>query len=216
MKTQILLADDHQVVLDGLRALLAGEDDLDVVGEATDGLQVLPKVLQLKPAVVVVDLMMPGLNGLEVVRQVKQRAPETRVIVLSMHANDAYVVEALRNGASGYVLKQAEAHALVDAIRAVRGGGRYLSPPLTDDKLERWQREAQAAPLDLYDTLSTREREVLQLAAEGLTSAAIGERLQIGKRTVETHRANLQRKLGLKSQAELVRLAVKKGLVSVD
>ena len=216
MKTQILLADDHQVVLDGLRALLAGEEDLDVIGEATDGLQVLPKVLQLKPAVLVVDLMMPGLNGLEVVRQVKQRAPETRIIVLSMHANDAYVVEALRNGAAGYVLKQAESHALVDAIRAVRAGGRYLSPPLSEDKLERWQREAQAAPLDLYDTLSTREREVLQLAAEGLTSAAIGERLQIGKRTVETHRANLQRKLGLKSQAELVRLAVKKGLVSVD
>ena len=216
MKTQILLADDHRVVLDGLRALLACEEDLDVVGEATDGLQVLPQVLQLKPAVLVVDLMMPGLNGLEVVRQVRQRAPETRVIVLSMHANDAYVVEALRNGAAGYVLKQAEAHALVDAIRAVRSGGRYLSPPLTEDKLERWQREAQAAPLDLYDTLSTREREVLQLAAEGLTSAAIGERLQIGKRTVETHRANLQRKLGLKSQAELVRLAVKKGLVSVE
>src|ERR1700679_2621547 len=143
MKTQILLADDHQVVLDGLRALLAGEDDLDVVGEATDGLQVLPKVLQLKPAVLVVDLMMPGLNGLEVVRQVKQRAPETRIIVLSMRANDASVVEALRNGAAGYVLKQAEAHALVDAIRAVRSGGRYLSPPLTDEKLERWQREAQ-------------------------------------------------------------------------
>ena len=216
MKTQILLADDHRVVLDGLRALLACEDDLDVVGEATDGLQVLPQVLQLKPAVLVVDLMMPGLNGLEVVRQVKQRAPDTRVIVLSMHANDAYVVEALRNGAAGYVLKQAEARALVDAIRVVRGGGRYLSPPLTEDKLERWQREAQAAPLDLYDTLSTREREVLQLAAEGLTSAAIGARLQIGKRTVETHRANLQRKLGLKSQAELVRLAVKKGLVSVE
>lgn len=216
MRTQILLADDHQVVLDGLKALLAGEDDLDVVGEATDGLQVLPKVLQLKPAVLVVDLMMPGLNGLEVVRQVHQRAPETRVIVLSMHANDAYVVEALRNGAVGYVLKQADARALIDAIRAVRAGSRYLSPPLTDEKLERWQRDAQAAPLDLYDTLSTREREVLQLAAEGLTSAAIGERLQIGKRTVETHRANLQRKLGLKSQAELVRLAVKKGLVSVD
>ncbi len=216
MKTQILLADDHRVVLDGLRALLACEEDLEVVGEATDGLQVLPQVLQLKPAVLVVDLMMPGLNGLEVVRQVRQRAPETRVIVLSMHANDAYVVEALRNGAAGYVLKQAEARALVDAIRAVRSGGRYLSPPLTEDKLERWQREAQAAPLDLYDTLSTREREVLQLAAEGLTSAAIGERLQIGKRTVETHRANLQRKLGLRSQAELVRLAVKKGLVSVE
>jgi two-component system response regulator NreC len=216
MRTQILLADDHQVVLDGLKALLACEADLDVVGQATDGLDVLPKVLQLRPEVLVVDLMMPGLNGLEVTRQVHQRAPETRVIVLSMHANDGYVVEALRNGASGYVLKQADARALVDAIRAVRGGRRFLSPPLSDEKLERWQRDARAAPLDLYDTLSTREREVLQLAAEGLTSAAIGERLQIGKRTVETHRANLQRKLGLKSQAELVRLAVKKGLVGVD
>jgi DNA-binding NarL/FixJ family response regulator len=159
--------------------------------------------------------MMPGLNGLEVARQVHQRAPETKVIVLSMHSNDAYVVEALRNGASGYVLKQAEARALVDAIRAVRGGSRYLSPPLSEEKLERWQRDAKAAPVDPYDTLSTREREVLQLAAEGLTSAEIGERLSIGKRTVETHRANLQRKLGLKTQAELVRLAVKKGIVGV-
>jgi DNA-binding NarL/FixJ family response regulator len=138
------------------------------------------------------------------------------VIVLSMHANDAYVVEALRNGASGYVLKTAESRALVDAIRAVRDGGRYLSPPLSEEKLARWEQDAKAAPFDLYDTLSTREREVLQLAAEGLTSAAIGERLQIGKRTVETHRANLQRKLGLKTQADLVRFAVKKGVVGVD
>jgi DNA-binding NarL/FixJ family response regulator len=160
--------------------------------------------------------MMPGLNGIEVTRQVHERAPETKVIVLSMHANDAYVVEALRNGAAGYVLKQGEARALIDAIRAVRGGARYLSPPLSEEKLERWQREARSSTVDLYDTLSTREREVLQLAAEGLTSAAIGARLRIGKRTVETHRANLQRKLGLKTQAELVRLAVKKGLVSVD
>jgi two-component system, NarL family, response regulator NreC len=216
MRTQILLADDHQVVIDGLKALLAGEPDLQVVGQATDGLQVLPKVLELRPEVLVLDLMMPGLNGLEVARQVRDRAPETKVIVLSMHANDAYVVEALRNGAAGYVLKQAEARALVDAIRAVRGGTRYLSPPLSEEKLQRWERDARAAPLDPYDTLSTREREVLQLAAEGLTSAAIGERLQIGKRTVETHRANLQRKLGVKTQADLVRFAVKKGLVSVD
>ena len=216
MKTQILLADDHQVIIDGLKALLSGEPDMEVIGQATDGLQVLPKVLELKPEVLVLDLMMPGLGGLEVARQMKERAPSTKVIVLSMHANDAYVVEALRNGAAGYVLKQAEARALVDAIRAVRAGGRYLSPPLSEEKLERWERDAKAAPFDPYDTLSTREREVLQLAAEGLTSAAIGERLAIGKRTVETHRANLQRKLGVKTQADLVRFAVKKGIVGVD
>ena len=216
MKTQILLADDHQVIIDGLKALLSGEPDLAVIGQATDGLQVLPRVLELKPDVLVLDLMMPGLGGLEVARQMKERAPSTKVIVLSMHANDAYVVEALRNGASGYVLKQAEARALVDAIRAVSAGGRYLSPPLSEEKLERWEMDAKAAPFDPYDTLSTREREVLQLAAEGLTSAAIGERLAIGKRTVETHRANLQRKLGVKTQADLVRFAVKKGLVGVD
>ena len=216
MKTPILLADDHQVVIDGLKALLSGEPDMQVIGQATDGLQVLPRVLELRPEVLVLDLMMPGLGGLEVARQVRDRAPETKVIVLSMHANDAYVVEALRNGAAGYVLKQADARALVDAIRAVRGGARYLSPPLSEEKLERWQVDAKAAPLDLYDTLSTREREVLQLTAEGLTSAAIGERLTIGKRTVETHRANLQRKLGVKTQADLVRFAVKKGLVGVD
>jgi two-component system, NarL family, response regulator NreC len=216
MRTQILLADDHQVVIDGLKALLLGESDLQVIGQATDGLDVMPKVLALKPEILVLDLMMPGLNGLEVARQVQANAPSTKVIVLSMHANDAYVAEAMRNGAAGYVLKQSEARSLVDAIRAVRGGARYLSPPLSEEKLARWQQDAKAAPVDLYDTLSTREREVLQLAAEGLTSAEIGGRLNIGKRTVETHRANLQRKLGLKSHAELVRLAVKKGLVGVD
>jgi DNA-binding NarL/FixJ family response regulator len=216
MKTRVLLADDHQVIIDGLKALLSSEDDLEVIGQATDGLQVVPRVLELKPDVVVLDLMMPGLGGLEVARQMRDRAPATKVIILSMHSNDAYVVEALRNGAAGYVLKQAEARALIDAIRTVRGGTRYLSPPLSEEKLERWEIDAKAAPFDPYDTLSTREREVLQLAAEGLTSAEIGGRLTIGKRTVETHRANLQRKLGVKTQADLVRFAVKKGLVGVD
>jgi DNA-binding NarL/FixJ family response regulator len=216
MNTSILIADDHQVVIDGLKALLANEPDMVVVGQANDGLQVLPKVLELKPDVLVLDLMMPGLNGLEVARQMRERAPATKVIVLSMHSNDAYVVEALRNGVAGYVLKQADAHALLDAVRAVRAGGCYLSPPLSREKLARWESETKATMFDPYDTLSTREREVLQLAAEGLTSAAIGARLKIGRRTVESHRANVQHKLGIKSHAELVRLAVKRGLVSVD
>jgi two-component system, NarL family, response regulator NreC len=216
MRTQILLADDHQVVLDGLASLLASEHDMHVVGQATDGLEVLPKVKTLRPEVLVVDLMMPGLNGLEVTRQVHAEVPGTKIIVLSMHANDAYVAEALRNGASGYVVKQANARELVLAIRAVMEGLRFLSSPLSEERIARLQMEATESTLDPYDLLSKREREVMQLAAEGLTSAEIGDRLKIGRRTVETHRANLQRKLGVKSHSELVKLAVKKGLVAVD
>jgi DNA-binding NarL/FixJ family response regulator len=211
---EIVLADDHQVVLEGFKVLLGGEPDFRVVGEATDGLGVGPLVEKLRPQVLVVDLMMPGLGGLEVVRQIHQKHAEVRIAVLSMHANEAYVVEALKNGASAYVLKQAPARALVEAIRAIAAGGRYLSPPLNEDKIAEYEQRTRAATVDLYDTLSTREREVLKLAAEGLTNAVIGERLNIGKRTVETHRANLIRKLALKSQADLVRFAIHRGLVS--
>ena len=210
----VLLADDHSVVLSGLKAMLSAEADVRVIGEATDGLEVVPMVEQHKPDVLVLDLMMPGLNGLEVARQLEKRVPSTRVVILSMHANEAYVVEALRAGASGYVLKQSPGNEVGQAIRAVMSGKRYLSPPLSDEVLRRFEERMNAAALDPYDTLSGREREVLQLAAEGLTNADIGKRLDIGKRTVETHRANLIRKLGLKSHAELVRYAVKRGLLS--
>ncbi len=212
----IVLADDHPMVLEGFKALLAAEPDLRVVGEALDGLTVMPIVEKLRPDVLVVDLMMPGLNGFEVVRLARERAPETRTAVLSMHANEAYVYEAMKNGASGYVLKQAEARELVLAIRAIAGGKRYLSAPLSEEKLRDYESRARSVAVDPHETLSGREREVLQLAAEGLTNADIGKRLSIGKRTVETHRANLIRKLGLKSQAELVRYAIKKGLLTVD
>ena len=213
IQTSILLADDHQVVIDGLRSLLANEQDMSVIGQASDGTQVLPTVLALHPDVLVLDLMMPGMNGLEVSRQMREKAPDTKVIILSMHSNDAYVLEALRNGVAGYVLKQADARTLLDAVRAVRTGVRYLSPPLSMEKVERWEVETRTNTLDLFDTLSSREREVFQLAAEGLTSAVIGARLEIGRRTVETHRANILRKLGIKTHGELVRLAIKRGLI---
>lgn len=213
MGIRVLLADDHQVVLDGLRLLLAGERDIDVVGEARDGLQVFPRVDELKPNVLLLDLMMPGMHGLEVVRQANKRAPELRIVVLSMHANDAYVVEALRNGARGYVLKQADSRAVVEAIRVAAGGERYLSPPLSMARVVEFESRQRASRLDPYETLSSREREVLKLAADGLTSREIGRRLDISKRTVDTHRANLSRKLAVESQAELVRFAVKRGLV---
>src|SRR4051812_19538251 len=195
MMPTVMLADDHQVVIEGLKAVLAAEPDLKVIGEVNDGLSVLPLVEKLRPEVLVLDLMMPGLNGLEVTRQLHQKRSQTRIIVLSMHANEAYVLEALRNGASAYVLKQAHGRVLIEAIREVLAGRRYLSPPLSEEQLTRFQEKMSGAQLDPYETLSGREREVLQLAAEGLTNAEIGKRLDIGKRTVETHRANLIRKL---------------------
>jgi DNA-binding NarL/FixJ family response regulator len=210
----VMLADDHQVVLSGLKAMLAGETEFQIIGEASDGLQVVPMVEERKPDVLVLDLMMPGLNGLEVARQLEKKVPSTRVVILSMHANEAYVVEALRAGASGYVLKQSPGNELGQAIRAVMTGRRYLSPPLSDEVLQRFEERMHTTALDPYDTLSGREREVLQLAAEGLTNAEIGKKLDIGKRTVETHRANLIRKLDLKSHADLVKYAIRRGLIT--
>ena len=206
----VMLADDHQVVIDGFKAVLAKEPDFRVVGECNDGLQVLPAVEKLSPDVLLLDVMMPGLNGLEVLRLLKGRV---RTVVLSMHSSIAYVSEALRHGAAGYVLKTSPASELVSAIRSVVAGGRYLSPPLDEAQVAEHDRRSRSATIDPFETLSAREREVFQLAAEGLTNAEIGERLTIGRRTVETHRANLIRKLGLKTQADLVRLAVRRGLL---
>lgn len=216
MQVTIALADDHSVVLSGLKALLASEPDFKLVGEATDGQQVTPMVERARPDVLLLDLMMPGLNGLEVTRLVKKAAPQTRIVILSMHADVAYVVEALRNGAQGYVLKSAQGGELAEAIRAVVAGRRYLSPPLSEESIQSYEARARSAPPDPYETLTSREREVLQLVAEGKSNVEIGATLSIGKRTVETHRASLMRKLGLRSQAELIRFAVKRGIVSVE
>lgn len=216
-KTRILLADDHQIVREGFRALLQGEPDFEIVGETGDGLEAVRLAENLKPHVVVIDLMMPGLNGLEVARQVTQRSPRTRIVVLSMHANEAYVLEALKNGASAYVLKDASAAELVRAVREALAGRRYLSPPLSEPAIDSYIERAKTSDtLDLYDTLTNREREVLQLAAEGHTNNEIATRLFISPRTVETHRANVMRKLGLRSQAEMVRYALQRGILPIE
>jgi len=209
----IVLADDHPVVRQGLRVLLEAEPDFAIVGEVADGLEVAPLVERLKPNVLVLDLMLPGLNGLEVTRQVHQRTPQTRVIILSMYGNEAYVLEALRNGAAGYVLKAASGAELVRGVREVIAGRRYLSPPLSDSAVEAYVERAKTAPLDAYETLTTREREVLHLAAEGRSNTEVAARLGISARTAETHRANLMRKLGLHSQTELVRYALRRGIL---
>ncbi len=215
-KTTILLVDDHHVVRQGLRALLEAEPDLSVVGEAADGLEVANLVERLQPNVLVLDLVMPSLNGLEVTRHVRQHFAETRVVILSMYANEAYVLQALRNGADGYVLKDATATELVHAVREAAAGRRYLSPPLSERAIEAYVEKTQTGTLDLYERLTTREREVLQLAAEGHSNPQVAARLTISPRTAETHRANLMRKLGLETQTDLVRYAVRQGLLPAD
>jgi two-component system, NarL family, response regulator NreC len=210
----ILLADDHKVVCKGLKALLNAEADFEVVGEANDGLEAVQLAGKLRPDILLVDLMMPGLNGLEVTRQVSQHAGSTRVIVLSMHSNEAYVLEALHNGAGGYVLKQSSEEDLIEGIRQVAAGQRYLSPPLTERAINSYFERARATEIpDVYDQLTEREREVLQLAAEGFNNSEIGSKLSISPRTVETHRMNLMEKLSIRTQTELVRYALRRGII---
>ena len=215
-KTRIVLADDHPVVRHGVRSLLQSDADLAVVGEASDGIETVQMVEKLQPDILVVDLMIPGLNGLEITRQAKQRSPGTRIIILSMHANEPYVLEALKNGASGYVLKDSSGTDLIQAIRTVAAGQRYLSPPLSERAVEAYMMKSQETVFDAYEGLTDREREVLQLAAEGLSNPDIAGRLSISPRTVETHRANLMRKLGLKTQTDLIRYALKRGILPME
>lgn len=211
--TTIVLADDHQILREGLRKLLEEHPSFHVIGETGDGLAAIELVEKLKPDVLVVDIVLPGLNGLEVVRTVRQRSEHTRVIMLSMHANEAYVLEALRNGASGYMLKESSGTELIRAVQAVVEGTRYLSPSLAERALDAYIERVGQAISDPYDMLTERERQVLHLAAEGQSNAAIGERLSIGVRTVETHRSNLLRKLSLKNQHDLVRYAMQRGIL---
>ena len=211
---RVLLADDHAVVRLGIRELLESHSGFEVVGEVADAAHVIPQVEALKPDVLVLDLVMPGMNGLEITRRLATARPETRIVVLSMHANEAYVIEALRNGANAYVLKGSEAGDLTEAIRAVIAGERYLSPPLSDSSIEAYLQKVTGGGLDRYDTLSTREREILLLVAEGRSSPEIAAGLFISVRTVESHRANIMRKLNLRTQTDLVRYALRRGILS--
>ena len=216
MTLSIMLADDHPVVRRGMQTLLETEPDFSIIGEAGDGLETVRLVERLQPDVLVLDLMMPGLSGLEALPIIRQRLPRTRVVVLSMHGDNAFVAEALKNGATGYVLKGCEEQNLILAVREAAAGRRFLSPPVTERAIDAYIEQARAAPIDPHETLTAREREVLQLAAEGSTGAEIAARLHISQRTVENHRANVMRKLGLKNQSELVRYALRRGLIPLD
>ena len=212
---KIVIADDHTVVRIGLRTLLEKEADFQVIGEASDGTQTINFVKLLDPDVVILDMIMPGINGIEITRQIKKISPHTQIIILSMHANEAYVLETLKKGASGYVLKDSTGNDLVKAVREVIAGRRYLSPPLSERALERYIQISTNTGLDSYEALTEREREVVCLAAEGFSNAEIAEKLSISQRTAETHRFNLMHKLRLKNNAELIHYAIQQGIITV-
>jgi DNA-binding NarL/FixJ family response regulator len=213
---RILLAEDHHIVRQGVRAILERQSDFVIVGEIAEGTQVFDMVESLGPDVLVADVMMPGLSGLEIARIVGERHPQTKVIILSMYANEAYVLQALRNHAAGYVLKDAGATELVQAIRQVAQGHRFLSSQLADKAIDSYLNAAQGEPLSPFEQLTSREREVLHLVAEGLSSREIAEMLSISPRTVESHRANVMDKLDLHNQTELIRYALQAGIIPLE
>ena len=211
--TRILLADDQQVVRQALRCLIERENDMEVVGEAADGLEVLPLAERLKPDVLITDVAMPGLYGLEVARRVRELTPGTGVVILSRYLSEWYVTEALRSGALGYVVRQSDSAELMRAIRMAARGRHYLGSPLNKDVIDVWMARAARRLPDPYETLTSREREILQLVAEGYSSTGIARRLAISARTAEAHRANTMRKLRLRNQAALIRYALSRGVL---
>jgi two-component system response regulator NreC len=212
---RILLADDHTILREGIRALLGDEPDMAVVGEADNGRWAVEQARALKPDVVLMDIAMPLLNGLEATRQIRREQPDTHVLILTMHQNEEYVPQVLDAGASGYVLKHAAGHELVAAIRAVAQGDAYFSPEIARTLVDAYvgRRAAEPTPT-AYDELTDREREILQLVAEGYTNREIAEMLSISIKTVKTHRLHLMHKLQLHDRGELIKYAIQKGIIS--
>ena len=211
----LLLVDDHQVVRTALRMLLEGQPDMKIVGEADSGLQALERTRELLPDIVVMDITLPDISGIEATRQLKEEFPDLSVIALTIHDDEQYFFEMLQAGASGYVPKRAASEDLITSIRAAYAGEIYIYPSLAKalvaDFLGRSSQENEKASLD---GLTSRESEVLSLLAEGLNNEEIGETLQISKHTVARHRENLMRKLELHSRSELVKYAIRKGLIT--
>jgi DNA-binding NarL/FixJ family response regulator len=210
--TTVVLADDHEIVRKGVRSVLEAEKKFTVLAEVADGLAAVQAVEKHKPDLLFLDLSLPRLHGIEVLRQVRSSSPNTKVVILSMHNDEPYVIEALRGGAMAYLLKGSDTAEILHAAREVLANRRFLSAPLSDWAISALVSKP-AEATDPLATLSPREREVLQYAAEGLGNSEIAEKLFLSPRTTETHRTNLMRKLNLQSQTDLVRFAIRKGLI---
>jgi DNA-binding NarL/FixJ family response regulator len=217
LNIRVLVADDHAIVREGLGTMLSNQPDMTVVGLATHGRDAIRMVDEYQPDVAIMDISMPELNGIDAISQMLPRHPSIKVIVLSIHETKPYVYRALKAGARGYLLKETAGLEVVDAVRAVYSGERYLSQRIsdlvTDISFHRLEGSKEASPLE---QLSPREREILQLVAEGKTSQEIGERLSISSKSVDTYRSRLMRKIGVKDLAGLVKFAIQHGVISLE
>ena len=216
MAIRIILADDHSILREGLKSLISKETDISVVAEAENGVVVLEQVRNLNPDVVVMDVAMPELNGIEATRQIAVEFPEIRVIALSMHSDRRFVIEMLRAGASAFVLKHAAFEELIQAIHMVVAGNSFLSSSIVDVVVRDYVKKLGGTDSPAYNQLTNRERQVLQLLAEGHSTKEIAFTLNVSAKTVETHRLNIRDKLGIDSLAELTKFAIREGLTTLD
>jgi len=215
--TKVLLVDDHSLFREGIRALLSAEPDIEVVGEAADGQQAIELAGKLAPDIIVMDLVMPGMNGMQAAQQLHDQHPRIKVLILSMYDDDEYIRQIIKAGASGYVLKRAASEDLLRAIRDVQQGGSALHPAVAAKLIKDYVRRTKSAePGDPGSALTAREAQVLKLVAEGYTNQQIAGMLGLGKKTVDTHRTNIMRKLDLHDVTALVKYALKRGLINLE
>ncbi|RMF90876.1 MAG: DNA-binding response regulator [Nitrospinota bacterium] len=214
MPIKLLIADDHALFREGIKALLSAYDDLEVVGEAADGREAIERVQTCRPDIVLMDIAMPGLGGLEATLELKKRFPELKILILTQYDNREYLYRFLKAGVSGYVLKRAAGTELVAAIRAVAQGGTFLHPDVAPAVVEGYLGRAPSPPEDPYETLTDREKQVLKLVAEGKTNKEIATILGISVKTAMGHRAHLMEKLGIHNRAELVKFAIQRRIIA--
>ena len=216
MKIRLLLVDDHKIVRDGLRSLLRGETDMEVAAEAENGLEALRLAEKLNPDVIVMDVSMPDMNGIDAARAILERSPRCRIVALSMYSDRRFVEGMLRAGVAGYMLKDGAFEELARAIRAVAAGQAYLSPRIAETVIKDYVHSLEGGRGGFFPELSARERQVLQLVAEGKSTRNVAETLHVSVKTVETHRRQIMEKLNVRSVAELTKCAIREGLTSLD
>lgn len=215
-KIKVLVADDHTILRQGIKALLDNQAEIEVIGEAKDGREALTLIERLLPDVILMDIAMPGLNGLEATRRIKKKFPKIKVLVLTMYTNEEYVFQILNAGANGYLVKETAFQDLISAIRAVYRDEAFMSPSISKKVINRYTQRVREANDTTCDILTTREREILQLIAEGSSSKKIAEALFISPKTVETHRTHIMDKLNIHNRTDLIKYAIRTGIVDID